>query len=108
MVQTAPTGTAGLTFRHFANRATGNVIPASAMASANETFKPSMYAATTPGRSASENTLRNWVAPVATTNDGLTPGAVIGTRARRRLVNAVWPAETKNAPPMVWKTGVTY
>ena len=58
-----------------------------------------------PGISDAVNTLRSCVAPVLTTKDGSTPGAVMGTRSRRRLANAVWPAETKNAPPTVWKTG---
>lgn len=97
-----------MTFRHFASRAVGKVTPASAIASANEIFRPSMYATRIPGRSASEKTPRNSVAPVATTREGLTVGAVTGTRARSRLVNAVWPAATKNAPPMVWKTGESY
>ena len=83
----------------------GNVIPASAIANANVSFKPSMYAMRIPGISDAENTLRSCVAPVLTTEAGSTPGAVMGIRPRRRLAKAVWPAETKNAPPTVWKTG---
>ena len=79
----------GLTFTHFAKRAIGNVMPASAIANANESFKPSMYAINIPGNSDAENTFRSCVAPVLTTKDGLTPGAVMGTRSRRRLANAV-------------------
>ena len=79
----------GLTFVHFAKRAMGNVTPASAIANANVSFIPSMYAMRIPGISAAENTLRSCVAPVLTTKDGLTPGAVMGTRSRRRLANAV-------------------
>ena len=82
----------------------GKVTPANATASANDSFSPSMYASTTPGSCSAENTARNSVAPVATTKAGLTPGARIGTRASNRLVYAVWPAETKKAPPIVWKT----
>lgn len=101
---TAAPGTFGLTFRHFANTAMGKVTPANAIANANDSFSPSMYASTTPGSSSAEKTARNWVAPVATTKAGLTPGARIGTRASNRLVYAAWPAETKKAPPIVWKT----
>ena len=79
----------GLTFAHFAKRAIGNVMPASAIANANETFKPSMYATRIPGNSDAENTLLSCVAPVLTTKDGLIPGTVMGTRSRRRLANAV-------------------
>ena len=64
-------------------------MPASAMANANESFKPSMYASRIPGKSDGENTFRSCVAPALTTKDGLTPGAVMGSRSRRRLVNAV-------------------
>ena len=85
----------------------GKVTPANAIANANDSFSPSMYASTTPGSSSAENTARNWVAPVATTKAGLTPGARIGTRASNRLVYAAWPAETKKAPPIVWKTEQT-
>ncbi len=95
----------GFTFCHFANSAIGNVTPASAMANAKESFKPSMYAIKIPPMFLVGNAVRSCVAPVATTRAGLMPGAVRGTRARSRLANAVWPAETKNAPPMVWKTG---
>lgn len=94
----------GFTFCHFANIAMGKVTPASAIPSAKESFKPSMYAIKIPAMRSAGKALRSCVAPVATTRAGLTPGAVTGTRARRRLANAVWPAETKNAPPMVWKT----
>lgn len=82
----------------------GSVTPASAMANAKESFKPSMYAIKIPPRLLAGNAVRSCVAPVATTCAGLMPGAARGTRLRSRLANAVWPAETKNAPPMVWKT----
>lgn len=52
----------------------------------------------------SGKTSRSSVAPVATTMAGLRFGAVEGRRAMRRLVKAVWPADTKKAPPIVWKT----
>lgn len=82
----------------------GKVTPANAIANANDNFSPSMYASTTPESSSAENTARNSVAPVATTKAGLTPGARTGARASNRLVYAAWPAETKKAPPIVWKT----
>jgi hypothetical protein len=49
-------------------------------------------------------TFRNSVMPVPMTCDTLTVGAVDGSFWIRTLVNADWPAETKKAPPIVWKT----
>lgn len=91
----------GLTFCHFANIAIGKLTPARAIASAKEVFNPAMYAITIPAISSAWNAVRSCVAPVATTSAGLTLGALVTTRASSRLANAVWPAETKNAPPNV-------
>jgi len=45
------------------------------------------------------------VAPVRRSCCGLTPGALVTTRWRRRLTKPDWAAEMEKAPPTVWKTG---
>jgi hypothetical protein len=59
-----------------------------------------MYERTNPGMMSEGKFLVKSVAPVATTWLTSTPGALLGISRIRTLVNALWPAETKIAPPI--------
>jgi len=61
---------------------------------------PVMYERTNPGMMSEGKFLVKSVAPVTTTWLTSTPGALLGILRIRTLVNALWPAETKIAPPI--------
>lgn len=88
---------------HFANRAITSASPVEAIAMAKEIFNPCMYATRIPGTSSGVKTVRSSVAPVATTVAGSTPGAEKGRVLVRMLTKADCEAETRKAPPTVWK-----
>lgn len=57
-----------------------------------------------PGMTSAGNTPRIPVAPAAMTLAGSTEGALLGNSEINLATRDPWAAETKRAPPTVWKT----
>lgn len=99
-----PSSTAGSNVPQFAMNAIIVAAPANAIDTINAVWIPFTYALRIIGTSVAVNTFRISVAPVPMTLGGLMPASDWRRYSLSLATKALWPAETRKAPPMVWTT----